>query len=217
MFERVDNYFEQGIARMEQDDYEGAIAMFDNAIKLSLGDIAEVYVCRGEALGYLGRWKEAEKSINEALRHQPYMATAYNERGNVRRFQGEIDNAIADYTMAIHIDGTYYEAYYNRGLAYEDKKRYVDAEDDLTRVLALNPTISQAYEARGRVRAARHDYDGAIADLTRYLRVGAGHKYDNHSEVQGYLFTLRIQKFFWRLIPVRRTSKAQLSIDDPSQ
>lgn len=209
MFERVDNYFEQGLALMETGDFEEAIAMFDNAIRLSLGDIAEIYVCRGEALGYLGRWKEAEKSINEALRHQPYMATAYNERGNVRRFQGDIDNAISDYTMAIHIDATYYEAYYNRALAYEEKKRFTDAEDDLTRTLALNPTISQAYEARGRMRAAKRDYDGAIADLTRYLRVGAGHKYDNHSEVQGFLFMLRIQRLFWKLIPIPRSLQSQ--------
>ncbi len=201
MFERVDNYFEQGLVLMENGNYEGAIAMFDNAIKLSLGDIAEIYVCRGEALGYLGRWKEAENSINEALRQQPYMATAYNERGNVRRFQEDLENAITDYTMALHIDGAYYEAYYNRALAYEDKKRFFDAEEDLTRTLALNPTVSQAYEARGRVRAALHDYDGAIADLTRYLRVGAGHKYDNHSEIQGFLFTLRIKRFLWRFVP----------------
>jgi len=206
VFERVDNYFEQGLALMDAGDYDGAVAMFDNAIRLSLGDIAEVYVCRGEALGYLGRWKEAENSINEALRHQPYMATAYNERGNVRRFQGDNENAITDYTMALHIDPTYYEAYYNRALAYEEKKRFADAEEDLSRTLALNPTVTQAYEARGRVRAARHDYDGAIADVTRYLRVGGGHKYDNHSEVQGFLFMLRVQRFFWRFIPGARTT-----------
>lgn len=201
MFEHVDNYYEQGLALMDEGDFEQAIQMFDNAIKLSLGDIAEIYVVRGEAYAYLGKWKEAEKSINDALRLQPYLATAYNERGNVRRFLQKFDDAINDYTMAINIDPTYYEAYYNRALAYEEKRQLPEAENDLTRTLALNPTISQAYEARGRIRAAQRNYDGAIDDLTRYLRVGAGHKYDNHSEVQGFLFTLRMQRILWKLVP----------------
>ena len=105
--------------------------------------------------------------------------------------------------MAINIDPTFYEAYYNRALAYEEQKHYAEAEDDLTHTLALNPMVSQAYEARGRVRAALHNYDGAIEDLTRYLRVGAGHKYDNHSEVQGFVISLRIQRLFWNLFRKR--------------
>ncbi len=205
MIERVDTYYEQGLNCLDEGEFEQAIAMFDRAIKLSLGDISEIYVSRGEALAYLGRWQDAEKSINEALRHQPYMATAYNERGNVRRFQNKMDDAITDYTMAINIEPVYYEAYYNRALAYEEKRRFQEAEDDLTRTLALNPTISQAYEARGRARAAQGNYDGAIDDLVRYLRVGAGHKYDNHSEVQGFLFILRLKRLFWKLFRKRNT------------
>jgi len=143
VIEYLDSYFEQGLSLMEAGDFEGAVAMFDSAIKLGLGDIAEIYVCRGEALAYLGQWQAAEDSINEALRLQPYMAIAYNERGNVRRFQRDYENAIADYSSAIHIEPTYHEAYYNRALAYEEKNRFAEAEADLTRTLRLNPHISQ--------------------------------------------------------------------------
>lgn len=200
MIKDLDSYFEQGLSLMEAGDFEGAVAMFDSAIKLGLGDIAEIYVCRGEALAYLGQWQAAEDSINEALRLQPYMATAYNERGNVRRFQRDYENAIADYSSAIHIEPTYHEAYYNRALAYEEKNRFAEAEADLTRTLRLNPHISQAYEVRGRVRASQHKFDQAIEDLTRYLQVGAGRKYDNHSEIQGYLLSLRLQRLLWGLL-----------------
>jgi len=200
VIEYLDSYFEQGLSLMEAGDFEGAVAMFDSAIKLGLGDIAEIYVCRGEALAYLGQWQAAEDSINEALRLQPYMAIAYNERGNVRRFQRDYENAIADYSSAIHIEPTYHEAYYNRALAYEEKNRFAEAEADLTRTLRLNPHISQAYEVRGRVRASQHKFDQAIEDLTRYLQVGGGRKYDNHSEIQGYLLSLRLQRLLWGLL-----------------
>lgn len=199
VIEHLDNYFEQGLSLMEDGDFAQAVAMFDSAIKLGLGDIADIYVCRGEALAYLGQWREAETSINEALRRQPYMASAYNERGNVRRFQQDDENAIRDYTAAIQIEPTYYEAYYNRALAYEDQHRFAEAEADLTRTLELNPDILQAYEARGRVRASQRKFDQAIDDLTRYLRAGAGRQYDNHSEIQGHLLSLRLQKLLWSL------------------
>lgn len=200
VIEHLDNYFEQGLSLMEDGDFAQAVAMFDSAIKLGLGDMADIYLCRGEALAYLGQWQEAETSINEALRRQPYMAAAYNERGSVRRFQQDDENAIRDYTAAIQIEPTYYEAYYNRALAYEDQHRFAEAEADLTRTLELNPDILQAYEARGRVRASQRKFDQAIDDLTRYLRAGAGRQYDNHSEIQGHLLSLRLQKLFWGLL-----------------
>lgn len=204
MVKHLDNYFEHGLRLMEAGDFEQAVAMFDSAIKLGLGDIAEMYVCRGEALAYLGQWQEAEDSINEALRLRPYMATAYNERGNVRRFQGDYEKAIGDYTTAVHIEPTYHEAYYNRALAYEERHRFAEAEVDLTLTLELNPDILQAYEVRGRVRASQHKFDAAIDDLAHYLRVGGGRQYDNHSEIQGHLLSLRLQRLFWSLFSRRR-------------
>jgi hypothetical protein len=49
------------------------------------------------------------------------------------------------------------------------------------------------------LRAARHDYNGAIHDLERYLRLGGGREYDNQSEVQSYLISLRVQRLVLRL------------------
>ena len=157
-----DSYFAHGLRLMDIGDHEGAITMFDNALKLGLGDLAEIHVFRGEALAYLGEWQGAEDSINEALQLQPYLATAYNERGNVYRFQGKFERAINDYTMAIHIEPNYDEACFNRGLAYESRRRYADAEADLTLALQLNPKLGQAYEVRGRVRAKQFKYDLAV-------------------------------------------------------
>ena len=196
-----DNYFEKGLRLMETGDFAGAVALFDSAIKLGLGDIAEIYLCRGEALAALGRWEAAVESINAALEIEPYLAGAYYERGNIRVEQRAFDGAINDYTMAIHIEPEFEEAYFSRALAYEERKRYADAEADLTRTLDLNPNLLAAYEARGRARAAQFKFDEAIADLSYYLRSGGGKQFDNHSETQGYLLILRAQRLFWRLIP----------------
>ena len=108
--------------------------------------------------------------------------------------------------MAIHIEPDYDQAHFNRALAYEARRRYAEAETDLTRALKLNPELKPAYEARGRIRAAQFNYDEAIADLSYYLRSGGGREYDNHSETQGYLLILRIQRLLWRLLPWSRRS-----------
>lgn len=199
-----DSYFAQGLRLMDAGDYAGAVAMFDNALKLGLGDLPAIHVCRGEALAGLGKWQAAEASVNEALGLQPYLATAYNERGNIYRFQDMFDKALKDYTTAIHIEPDYDEAFFNRALAYESRRRYAEAEADLSQVLRINPKLGQVYEARGRVRARQFKFDLAVADISAYLKSGAAREFDNHSEMQGYLIVLHVQRLLWRLLPWRR-------------
>ena len=196
-----DNYFDKGLSRFDAGDYEGALALFDSAIKLGLGDLAAMHLCRGEALAALGRWQAASDSINAALEIEPYLAPAYFARGLIRGEQRQHDAAINDFTMAIHIDPEFEEAYFSRALAYETRKRYAEAEADLTRALALNPKQLSAYEARARARAAQFKLDDAIADLSYYLRSGGGKQFDNHSETQGYLLILRAQRLLLRALP----------------
>lgn len=197
MSEYEGSYFEQGLQLIEDGDHEGAVTMFDNALRLGLGDLATVHVCRAEALTYLGALRDAEIDIEAALQLQPYLADGYLARGNMRRLQGRTDEAINDFTTAIHIEPDDDDAYFQRGQANEHRRRYADAEADLTRALLLNPELGGAYEVRGRVRAAQFKFELAIADITHYLRSGAGRAYDNHSEIQGYLLILRAQRLFW--------------------
>ena len=204
MAEREGRYFEGGLRLIDEGDYEGAVTMFDNALRLGLGDVAAIRVCRAEAQLALGAWAEAEADIEAALKLQPYLAAAYLARGSLRRMQGKIDDAVNDFTTAIHIEPNDDEAYFNRALAYEDRRRHADAEADLTRALHLNPRLGQAYEARGRCRAAQFKFDLAIADISHYLRSGAGREFDNHSEMQGYLVILRVQRLLWGLVSLWR-------------
>ncbi len=198
------DYFERGLGLLDAGDPAGAILEFDRAIKLGLGDIAAIYVCRGAACASLGQLEAALESVNAAIEREPYMAAAYHERGKTRHLGRDYDAAISDFTMAIHIEPDYAEAHFNRALAYEARGRYAEAERDFTRTLELNRHALQAYEARGRARAAQFKLDAAIADLSHYLRSGGGKAFDNHSETQGYLLILRVQRLLWRLNPLRR-------------
>ncbi len=198
-----ETYFERGMKHYEVGEFAQAVEMFTKALRLSLGDLAETALYRGLCYAYLEAYDRALADFHEAIRRNPYLADAYNERGTLYRMQGEYRLAIDDYDATLHLDSEHYAAYYNRALAYEQLGNYQVAEQDLTRALELTPALAQAYEARGRVRALMYDYDGAIADLQRYLRMGGGYEFDNHSEVLSYLITLRINKFLSRFIPPR--------------
>ena len=201
MAQLEESYFEKGLRLLEAREFAGAVDQFDSALKLGLGDMAGIYLCRAMALAGLGQWEAAEGSVNAALEIEPYLAAAYNERGNIRRLQRQHEAAISDYTTAIHIEPDYALAFFNRALVYEAGRQKEQAEADLTRALRLDPNLLAAYEARGRVRAAQFKFDQAIGDLSYYLRSGGGKQFDNHSETQGYLLILRIQRLLWRLLP----------------
>lgn len=199
----IHTYFQQAVEHYDDAKYEAAIELFTKAFRLSLGDLAEILVYRGSSYAYLGDYESAMEDFNAAVRRDPYNADAYNERGNLLRLQEQYEQSIVDYTMALRIDPQHEAAYYNRGLAHHALENYDYAEVDFTRALELNPGIAPAYELRGRIRALKHDYDGAIDDLTRYLRMGGGRDYDNHSEIQSFVFNLRINKWLSYVLPAR--------------
>jgi len=61
--------------------------------------------------------------------------------------------------------------YFNRGVAYFDKKDYDRAVVDFTQAIRLNPNDAFAYSYRGRAYAGKRDYDRAIADCTEAIRL----------------------------------------------
>lgn len=196
-------YYDEGMRFYEAQEYEQAIEMFTRALRLSLGDLAEIALYRGICYAYLQAYDRAYEDFSEALRRNPHLADAYNERGNLLRLKEQYTAAVEDYTAALHLEPQHYAALYNRALAYEKLGQFTEAERDLDRALEIAPALVQAYEVRGRIRALRKDYAGAIADLRQYLQMGGGHEFDNQSEIQSFVITLRLNRLLSQFIPAR--------------
>lgn len=199
----VDNYFEQGLEYYESGQYEAAIDLLTKALRLSLGDLAEILVYRGMSYAYLEAYDRAMQDFSAAIDRNPYMADAYNERGSLFNLLGQPERALLDLDAAVRLDPVHYAAYYNRALAHEKLEQIAEAEADLSATIDLNPGVAPAYELRGRIRASQQDYEGAIADLERFLRMGGGREFDNQSEIQSLILSLRMNHFFSRFIPAR--------------
>ena len=96
-----------------------------------------------------------------ALRAFEHRASAYTETG-------DIDAAIADYTMSIEFNPTAEMSYDFRGRLHGKKADYVAAITDLTKSLELKPSIF-AYADRAEIYEKIGDYARAIADYTKAL------------------------------------------------
>lgn len=196
----TENYVDQGLSALANEDYPTAVDAFTKALRLSLGDLADIHYQRGLAYMGLNDNMQALADWDESLRRNPYHAAAYYERGQLYEQQGNDESAAQDYSRALTLDLRLVEAWFARGLLYERLGHLEAAEHDYSQVLRLEDDHLLAYESRGRVRAVSRAYDGAIADFKEYLKRGGGRQYDNQSETQSHILSLRVTRTILRLL-----------------
>jgi tetratricopeptide (TPR) repeat protein len=84
------------------------------------------------------------------------------------------DRSIRGCTRLIEKDLRDVAAYYNRGIAQEEKKDYDAAIADYTRVIEIHPEVA-AYSNRGYAYMHKRDYDRAFADYASAIATDAGY------------------------------------------
>lgn len=136
---------------------------------------AEKHYEAGFELGSQGKLKEAIAEFDEAIRLDPNLSGAYNNRGIVYARLGQFKRAIQDYDEALRLNPQDAVAYYNRGTAYEKLGQFKHAIRDLEEAIRLNPLDTDAYYDRGlsyvnldQFQRAIQDFNEAIALNTQY-------------------------------------------------
>ena len=117
-------------------NYQGAIADFNQAIKLNFQD-AIVYRNRGKARSLLGDYQGAIADFNTALQMEPQDGLVYVARGNAYRAISNYLGAIADYSQAIQINPEDAQAYYNRGIAHTHLEEMQEAIADYQKAASI--------------------------------------------------------------------------------
>ncbi len=118
-----------------------------------------------------GIWKDGLVLWTYVVDKEPGRAPiAYHNRGLAFYEKDMLDEAIEDYTRAITLDPSYWEAFYSRGVTFEKKGLFDQAIMDYSRSIALNPGFFDAFFHRGymfkmegRLNEAIEDYNRAIA------------------------------------------------------
>ena len=115
-----------------------------------------------------GQYEQAIDSLNRELesptREVP-LYILYSDRGELYRWQGQYEKAVADYKKALEFKPDYYIIWNNLGLAYTGMKNYGPAVSCFNKALEINSTFATGYLNRGLVYLRLRENDKAADDF----------------------------------------------------
>lgn len=187
-FYQAHQSFNEGALAMYRRDYETAISKFRVA---SARHFQKIY--RAYALGDLafceqemGRCEDAIRDYTAALKLDPTLAWAYENRGSLYDESAQLDAASKDFSEAIRLDPNLYHAHFNRGLIEIERKDIDAAIDDFSEAARIDPSSAAAYYHRGLGYSLKKDYDRALANLD--ATIGMNPNYAGALVERGYIY-----------------------------
>jgi len=133
----------------------------------------------------------------QAIRIRPDYASAYYNRGLTHREQNRLDEAIADYTMALRFEQAY-DIYNNRGVAYARKREHDKAIADYSASIRIKPDYARAFFNRGNAYSDLEKTDLALRDYDEAIRLTPEY----------------VNAFHNRGLVLKRTNRKELAIAD---
>ncbi len=112
---------------------------------LAAAQDVKAYVERGMENSQAGRYDQALKDFNDALKLKPNDAMLITYRGVVYYAKGQSDLAMKDFNRAIEIDPKAGKAYYQRGMIYENQEKYALAVPELKKAKSLGYGVDPVF------------------------------------------------------------------------
>ena len=167
-FVDFENFFEKMLK-----DLNKAMALDSNITFGISSDLnnAATYYNRGLEKCKLGRYEEAIKDLDKAIKLDPNYAEAYNDRGGAKAGLGRYEEAIKDLDKAIKLDSNYTEAYNNRGGARYMLGKYKKAIGDYDKAIKLDPNDAATYYNRGLAKAKLGKHEESIRDFDKAIEL----------------------------------------------
>jgi tetratricopeptide (TPR) repeat protein len=141
--------------------------------------------------------RSAESECQQALSKDPSMPEAFVTLGMIKREQGQLNDAIANYSKAIETDPKFVVAYTRRGLAELDQENNAAAQQDFKQSLSMRAANNAAaHYGLGRVDTNLGQYDAAYNELNTALaqnqnsapiRIARGDLFSKQGNVVGAL------------------------------
>ncbi|ELR19734.1 tetratricopeptide repeat domain containing protein [Acanthamoeba castellanii str. Neff] len=136
--------------------------------------VAEAKIIKSKILVVEANYEKALEEAAAAIEADPTNADAYHQRGFVKSFTGDISGEIEDFSKCIELKLRLnpfdaYNAYNNRGLAYQDREEWDEAIRDHTEAIRLQPSYGIAYKHRGKAYRCSGELSLSLNDLTKAL------------------------------------------------
>jgi protein O-GlcNAc transferase len=116
-----------------------------------------------------GDHEEAVRHIDAALKINPRLASAHNNRGNALGELERIGEALASYDNAIEIEPAYVEAWVNRGITLAQLGRFEEALASYDKTAILRPADAAIWYNRGNALKELSRFTEAVASYDRAI------------------------------------------------
>jgi Tfp pilus assembly protein PilF len=138
-----------------------------------------------------GRFEEARRWYEEAVRRDPHLDAAHFGLGNVLYLQDDLEKAAASYREVIRLHATHVDAHYNLGNALFETGQLADAAASYAEAVRLSPNHASAHKNLG---VALEALNRPCDALSRYeLSSQLDRRYYRDPAVQGAITRLRAE------------------------
>jgi tetratricopeptide (TPR) repeat protein len=134
-------------------------------------DYVSVWNNKGYALSSQGKYDEAIKAYDEAIRIDPKSFAAWTNKGDALNAQGKYDEAIKTYDEAIKLDPNIAIAWNNKGTALSNQGNYDEAIKAIDEAIRLDPKSAMAWNNKGTALSNQGNYDEAIKAIDVAIRL----------------------------------------------
>jgi tetratricopeptide (TPR) repeat protein len=126
---------------------------------------------RSRVLGAIGRPVECEADLTTLIELDPNYLEYHTDRGNLRRRQGDLPGALADYDRAVAVGPPLPELYYNRGNLRAEAGDVAGAIADHGYALEMAPSHLDARVNHATLLLEADELEAALADVRAGLKV----------------------------------------------
>ncbi|MBM3556846.1 MAG: tetratricopeptide repeat protein, partial [Alphaproteobacteria bacterium] len=131
----------------------------------------------GNLLSGVGRFGEAIRALESAVRLRPRDASIRSNLGAARQGAGDFEGAVGDFQAALEFDPDYAGAWNNLGAALQKLERSEEAEAAFRRAIALQPTAADVCGNLATLHSEAGKIESALAwakRATAYAPLKAG-------------------------------------------
>ena len=126
---------------------------------------------RGNGFYFVKDYPQALTAYGEAIKLNPTLVEAYNNRGIIKYELEQFSAAIEDYTTAIKLKSDFVDALNNRGNAYVAIGQLQNAAKDLQAALKLKSNSAIIHNNLGSVYISMENFNAAIQEYTQAIRL----------------------------------------------
>lgn len=166
----ANSYYEQGVTKMKNKDYEAAIAEFTKCIQKN-EFFFEAYLERSKCYMIQKKNQEALKDLNQSLTVNPNYYEAFLQRAKVHLLLQQPKNALADFSEAIKLKPNEPRAYLERSDYYYSIKDFKEALKNLNQALLYNEENHEIYFKKAMIYIVQKNQKEALGELNKAISV----------------------------------------------